>query len=620
MGKRKEGSVVQRPVNGGTTFALRFSAYGEPRYVTLGTNYDGWDVHAAETELANIMADVRRQIWVPPDQNKPPARSSHADTEQDIPTLRAFTERKLAAREHQVEERTHEHDEWALRLYLWPYFGDWSMSDFTDVASIDDFRDFLSGLSHTRLKAIKAGRPLRDANGQMLRPLSASTINRIIGKLGPYLELAVEYDWVPRNIAIGKNRRLKVKKKRPVHIDTAQQVEALIVAAGQLDLTARWRCSDRRAIVATLLLAGPRAGEVCALLWRDVDLANRRISIGRSKTAAGLREIPMAPALHRELTLHRARSENPGPDDLVFPTSTGRARNKDNLRERMLHPCLAVADELLLAAAEVPLPHGVTPHKLRHAFASIMVACGEDPARVQRWIGHTDPRFTMKVYTHMMARSPEERAHLKTLVYGEMPASEPPTPAPHKLKPSSFDLADTHAATPILAAQGAPPTTSKETPITMSTNTTNKFDRHREVMTAVKMNPGSTIAELADLTGLACSTTGKILNQLKDNDQVVRMTSGMGEGSTADTWKKKRRDDRLKPGELYAQVRDYLYDSDEPLGAVAIARALNRSSGAVFNCLVKMKRNLEAEVVQDKPLRYAPKKRVPIVSLEPGIR
>jgi integrase len=61
----------------------------------------------------------------------------------------------------------------------------------------------------------------------------------------------------------------------------------------------------------------------------------------------------------------------------------------------------------------------VTPHKLRHTFASILVACGEDPASVMAQLGHTDPSFTLRIYTHLMRRDPAERARLKALVHGE---------------------------------------------------------------------------------------------------------------------------------------------------------------------------------------------------------
>lgn len=37
-------------------------------------------------------------------------------------------------------------------------------------------------------------------------------------------------------------------------------------------------------------------------------------------------------------------------------------------------------------------------------------------------LGHTDPKFTLRVYTHVMRRSPEERARLKRLVNGDLPA------------------------------------------------------------------------------------------------------------------------------------------------------------------------------------------------------
>jgi hypothetical protein len=34
-------------------------------------------------------------------------------------------------------------------------------------------------------------------------------------------------------------------------------------------------------------------------------------------------------------------------------------------------------------------------------------------------LGHTDPKFTLRVYTHLMRRDPAERARLRALVYGE---------------------------------------------------------------------------------------------------------------------------------------------------------------------------------------------------------
>ena len=60
----------------------------------------------------------------------------------------------------------------------------------------------------------------------------------------------------------------------------------------------------------------------------------------------------------------------------------------------------------------------MTPHKLRHTFASILVALGRDPSYVMAQLGHTDPGFTLRVYAHAMRFSDDERAHLKALVEG----------------------------------------------------------------------------------------------------------------------------------------------------------------------------------------------------------
>jgi integrase len=240
------------------------------------------------------------------------------------------------------------------------------------------------------------------------------------------LSLAVEYGHIPSNPAAGRRRRLKAPKRRPVHLDTAEQIQALLDAAGQLDHERRWPITDRRAIITTLVLAGPRAEELAHLRWRDVDLANGRIHIGRSKTQAGLREIPLLPLLRDELATHKADAVDTSPDVPVFPTATGSIRDKDNLRNRILKPAITRTEQLLAKREQTPLPVGVTPHKLRHTFASILVALGEDPTSVMAALGHTDPKFTLRVYTHLMRRDPSERARLKTLVNGEDPAPDTP--------------------------------------------------------------------------------------------------------------------------------------------------------------------------------------------------
>jgi len=430
MAARSQGQVLERVWKSGRGYALRFPAYGERQYVTLGLERDGWTRERAEQELANVLADVRRGIWIAPDRHHRRSPRDDGNGAEPGPTFGGFAGDLLLARKAEVAQRTHEYLEWAL-AHLLPYFGPWPVGEI-DIEAVDGYRRHKTEQAELRRRAIERRKPLTGEHGRVLRPLSPVSINKTIEVLQSILALAVEYGHLPKNPAAGRRRRLKVPPRRPVHLDTTEQIQALLDAAGELDRSRRWRASDRRAIVATLIFAGPRAHELCYLLWRDVDLANGRINVGRSKTQAGLREIPLLPVLRNELAAHKARSYRAGPDDPVFPTGTGGIRDKDNLRNRILAAAIERADQRLIARDLPPLPAGLTPHKLRHTFASILVACGEDPASVMAQLGHTDPKFTLRVYTHMMRREPAERERLKALVYGDGVVSAPSRPVIHE--------------------------------------------------------------------------------------------------------------------------------------------------------------------------------------------
>jgi integrase len=247
--------------------------------------------------------------------------------------------------------------------------------------------------------------------------------------------VAVDHGHLESNPAVGKRRRMKAARPRPVHLDSAEQIALLLEAAGQLDrgeavidVTDRrgrsWTqrhpayTTGRRAALATMLLGGGRASATGAMLWRDVDLANGRFEVGRDKTDAGMREVDMLPLLREILTEHKAASATTGPTDPVFVTATGVARSRHNLRQDVVDAVVATANRHAEERGIQPLPLGITPHKLRHTYASILVAIGKDPTYVMQQLGHTDPAFTLRVYSHMMRRSQDERERLKALVEG----------------------------------------------------------------------------------------------------------------------------------------------------------------------------------------------------------
>ena len=113
-------------------------------------------------------------------------------------------------------------------------------------------------------------------------------------------------------------------------------------------------------------------------------------------------------------------SERTGPDDPVFVTSSGKSRSRHNLRQDVVDAVMTHANRLVEERGLQPMPLGITPHKLRHTYASILVAIGRDPTYVMQQLGHTDPAFTLRVYAHTMRRSEEERERLKALVQDQV--------------------------------------------------------------------------------------------------------------------------------------------------------------------------------------------------------
>lgn len=190
MASRPEGEVMVREWKSGRGYALRFCAYGERQYVTLGFEREGWNRARAEEELQNVLADVRRGLWVPP-RKRGKRRGGGEGERGEVPLFGAFASDLVAAREGQVAEKTTKHEKWALGHVL-PFFGDWALSEL-DVEAIDEYRAFKVKESEARARAIERGRPQRSAHGQVLRPLSPGSINRTIDFLQWALSVAIEY-------------------------------------------------------------------------------------------------------------------------------------------------------------------------------------------------------------------------------------------------------------------------------------------------------------------------------------------------------------------------------------------------------------------------------------------
>ena len=388
MARPTKGSVTEHVGRDGLTYrSLRFTAYGKRRRVPLGPVSEA----DAESALRHALADVERGTW------KPQAIEAPAEPTA-VPAFHEFAEEWWTLAEGQLAKKTQADYRWRLQVHLIPYFGGMAL-DQIKFATIEGYI---------------AAKLAEDD------PLSARSINMTVTLLGAILERALKRELTTTNPARDKDLRVKERTPTRSYLDAAGQITALLDAAGELDRNAsKGRTHvERRAMIATLAFAGLRIGELCALRWRDVDLAGGWLHVGESKTDAGRRRVKMRGALRDELLTLRGRHQDTPQSAYVFATSSGGRLSPDNFRNRVLRAAVKLAGERLEADGLPPLPDKLTPHSLRRTFCSLLYALGEDPGVVMDEMGHTDPALALRVYRQAMRRGEDEKAALAALVEG----------------------------------------------------------------------------------------------------------------------------------------------------------------------------------------------------------
>jgi integrase len=155
-----------------------------------------------------------------------------------------------------------------------------------------------------------------------------------------------------------------------------------------------------RALFEMLAATGLRTSEAIALRWSDLvlDATSPWLRVSRAivrgvanapKSRHGTRLVPLPPDLAATLLVLRPRDA--AEDALVFPGRDGAPPDVGSLRRRVLVPAVERAGLT-----------GVGFHTLRHTCASLLIESGVNVLRLQRWMGHHSPAFTLETCGHLL--------------------------------------------------------------------------------------------------------------------------------------------------------------------------------------------------------------------------
>lgn len=224
---------------------------------------------------------------------------------------------------------------------------------------------------------------------QRKRQLSTKTQNYHLIALRAFLKYLAKQD-VP--CLAPEKIDLKKMPERIVDFLTREEMERLFEA---VDLIKRTGLRDR-AMLETLYSTGLRVSELVGLNQNQVDLERREFTVrGKGRKP---RIVFLSERCVHWIKLYKAdRRDNWEPLFISF----GRSRDNEvlGLGERRRLTAYTVEEVVRRAARLAGLGKKVTPHVLRHSFATDLLHNGADIRSVQEMLGHSSITTT-QVYTH----------------------------------------------------------------------------------------------------------------------------------------------------------------------------------------------------------------------------
>ncbi len=200
------------------------------------------------------------------------------------------------------------------------------------------------------------------------RGLSKATASNVLSVFKSFYRFMADNGHMAANPAL-KINSIRMDKKAPVYLTLGEMRALIATAVGDRD----------RLIVRMLYATGVRVSELVNVRRRDIDFDRQTVKV----FGKGARErvVLMPSDMAGDLTAYCER-HGLGPGDLLF-----------DLTPR------TVQRDIKVLARRAGIGKNVTPHKLRHSFATHMLQNGGNVVAIQKLLGHASLNTT-QIYTH----------------------------------------------------------------------------------------------------------------------------------------------------------------------------------------------------------------------------
>lgn len=238
--------------------------------------------------------------------------------------------------------------------------------------------------------------------------ISPTSISRILSGVRSFYEFLLVDGFIEADPT-----ELLEMPKRPEHLPTVLSVEEVDALENAVDLSQEEGQRDRT-IVEVLYSCGLRVSELCGLKMSNLYLEDGFLSV----TGKGNKQryVPVSPRAVKELRLwfaDRCHIEpKRGEEDYVFISH----RRRQHLSR------ITVFHVLQVLATNAGINKTISPHTLRHTFATHLLEGGANLRAIQAMLGH-ECIDTTQIYTHL------DRSFLRQQVIEHLPRNQRSTDA-----------------------------------------------------------------------------------------------------------------------------------------------------------------------------------------------